>query len=215
MDDTAARRRVLIVEDDPLSARVAEKILDRLGYGVCAVIETGEGAVTGAQAHAPDVVLMDINLAGAMDGVTAAKAIIESLGAPVIFLTAAVDHEIMDRVAATGAAGYIQKPVKLLDLKANLEMAITRRERERPCPTDAAAALYRRLLEAVARAFDRPFAVVDPEGRVLFAHPDGRLAGELFADVFPEEPPAPMAADTPCPDASGQPLGWVRLLSAS
>ncbi|EFL49330.1 response regulator receiver protein [Solidesulfovibrio fructosivorans JJ]] len=212
MDDAPARRTVLIVEDDPLSARVAEKILARLGYGVCAVIETGEGAVAEAKAHAPDVVLMDINLAGNMDGVTAARAIIESLGAPVIFLTAAVDREIMDRVAATGAAGYIQKPVKLLDLKANLEMAITRRERERPCPTDAAAQLYRRLLEAVARAFDRPFAVVDPDGRVLFAHPDGRLAGELFADAFPAEPPAPTETDTPCPDASGQPLAWVRLL---
>ena len=71
MED-AIRRRVLIVEDDPLSARIAAKILDRLGYGACAVIETGEEAVTGAALHAPDVVLMDINLAGAMDGVAAA-----------------------------------------------------------------------------------------------------------------------------------------------
>ncbi|WP_029457270.1 response regulator [Solidesulfovibrio alcoholivorans] len=210
MDD-AVRRRVLIVEDDPLSARIAAKILARLGYGVCAVIETGEDAVTGAALHAPDVVLMDINLAGAMDGVAAAKAIIESVGAPVIFLTAAMDRDIMDRVAATGAAGYIQKPVKLLDLKANLEMAITRRQRERPCPTDAVAALYRSLLFAVATACAAPLVVVDPEGRVLFSHPDNSIAGELFSEAFPGRPAFPQAGDTPCEDASGNLLGWVRL----
>ncbi len=147
-----------------------------------------------------------------MDGVTAARAIIESVGAPVIFLTAAVDRDILDRVAATGAAGYIQKPVKLLDLKANLEMAITRRRRERPCPTDAAAALYRRLLQAVATACARPLAVVDTDGRVLFSHPDRGLAGELFAEAYPDQPACPQPTDTPCPDAAGAPLGWVRLL---
>ncbi len=209
--EEAARRTVLIVEDDPLSARVAAKILDRLGYGVCAMVETGEEAIPMAALRLPDVVLMDINLAGAMDGVAAARAIIESVGAPVIFLTAAVDREIMDRVAATGAAGYIQKPVKLLDLKANLEMAITRRRRERPCPTDAATALYRGLLFAVAKACARPLVVVDPDGRVLFAHPDNSISGELFAEAFPGQPPFPLPSDTPCPDAAGAPLGWVRL----
>ncbi len=209
----ALRRKVLIVEDDPLSARVAVKILERLGYGVCGVIETGEEAVPGAATHAPDVVLMDINLAGAMDGVTAARAIIESVGAPVIFLTAAVDRDIMDRVAATGAAGYIQKPVKLLDLKANLEMAITRKRRERPCPTDAAAQLYRGLLFGLARACDKALVAVDPEGRVLFSHPDHDLAGELASEAFPGQPAFPQAGDTPCGDAAGHPLGWIRLLS--
>lgn len=210
--ETTPRRNVLIVEDDPLSARVAVKILERLGYGVCAVIETGEEAIPAAAAHTPDVVLMDINLAGAMDGVTAARAIIESVGAPVIFLTAAVDHDIMDRVAATGAAGYIQKPVKLLDLKANLEMAITRRQRERPCPTDAAAALYRSLLQAVATACAKRLVVVDPDGRVLFSHPQPGLGGELFSEAYPGQPPFPQPTDTPCLDTAGAALAWVRLL---
>lgn len=213
MADTT-RRTVLVVEDDPLSARVAVKILERLGYGVCAVVETGEEAIALATARLPHVVLMDINLAGSMDGVMAARAIIEAVGAPVIFLTAAIDRDIMDRVAATGAAGYIQKPVKLLDLKANLEMAITRRQRERPCPTDAAVALYRSLLQAVATACDRPLVVVDPDGRVLFAHPDTRLGGELFAEIFPGQPPVPQSGDTPCRDAAGAACGWVRLLPA-
>jgi len=213
-DATATRRKVLIVEDDPLSARVAEKILDRLGYAVCAVLETGEAAVIEAPHLAADVVLMDINLAGAMDGVAAAKAIIAGLGVPVIFLTAAIGHEIMDRVAETGAAGYIQKPVKLLDLKANLEMAITRRQRERPCPNEAAFHLQHSLLAGLATAWGRPLVIVDPDGRVLFAHPATALAGETFAEAFPDEPAVPAPADTPCRSPSGQTLGWVRKLGS-
>ena len=209
------RHRVLLVEDDPLSARVAEKILDRLGYVVCAVFETGEEAVAAAASRAPDLVLMDINLAGPMDGVAAARTIIADLGAPVIFMTAAVDRDILARVAATGAAGYIQKPVKLLDLKANLEMAITRRQRERPCPTEAATSLPMLVLDAVATALDRRLAVVDTAGQVLFAHPDASLAGACFAETFPDEPALPAPADTPVADASGRTFGWVRLLATA
>ncbi|KHK03068.1 response regulator [Desulfovibrio sp. TomC] len=213
MEDTVRKSRsVLIVEDDTLSARVAEKILGRLGYTVLDVIETGEAAVDAARSLGPDVVLMDINLAGPMDGVTAAKGIIDSLGVPVIFLTATVDHDIMDRVAGTGAAGYIQKPVKLLDLKANLEMAITRRSRQQPCATDAAVNLYKAILAAVLTACDRPLAVADPHGRILLAHPDEHLAGMPFAEAFPAEPPLPGPADVPLA-TGGASLGWLRLLS--
>lgn len=213
MEETARRpRTVLIVEDDTLSARVAEKILGRLGYAVLGVIETGEAALDAARELAPDVVLMDINLAGPMDGVTAAKGIIDGLGVPVIFLTAAVDRDIMDRVAGTGAAGYIQKPVKLLDLKANLEMAITRRSRQQPCATDAAVTLYKSILSAVLAACDRPLAVTDAQGRVLLAHPDDQLAGMPFAEAFPHEPALPAPSDVPL-GGGGASLGWLRLLS--
>jgi two-component system, response regulator PdtaR len=214
-EPAATRHRVLIVEDDPLSARVAEKTLDRLGYAVCAVLETGEAAVADAPQLAPDLVLMDINLAGAMDGVVAARAIIEALGVPVIFLTASVDREIMDRVAETGAAGYIQKPVKLLDLKANLEMALTRRRREHACPAGTDTIPYLFLLETVVKAWGRPLAIIDPDGRVLFASPGLLFVGAPFAAAFPGEPAVPAAADTPCHDASGRLLGWLRLLTSS
>ena len=215
MVDTARTpRSVLIVEDDVLSARVAEKILGRLGYTVRGIVDTGEAALDAARALAPDMVLMDINLAGPMDGVTAAKGIIDALGVPVIFLTATVDRDIMDRVAGTGAAGYIQKPVKLLDLKANLEMAITRRSRQPVCATDASVILYKSILSAVLAACDRRLAVTDAQGRVLLAHPDEHLAGMPFAEAFPNEPAVPQGADVPLLGGAGsEPLGWLRLLA--
>jgi len=215
MEDMSRKpRSVLIVEDDALSARVAEKILGRLGYAVLGVVEAGEAALDAARVLAPDMVLMDINLAGPMDGVTAAKGIIDALGVPVIFLTAAVDRDIMERVAGTGAAGYIQKPVKLLDLKANLEMALTRRSRQQTCAADVSGALYKSILSAVLAACDRRLAVTDGQGRVLLAHPEEHLAGMPFAEAFPQEPPVPTAADVPLvADAGGDQLGWLRLLA--
>ncbi len=207
------RHRVVLVEDDPLAARVAEKILERLGYVVCAAYVTGEQAVAEVAAQDPDVVLMDIGLAGVMDGVAAAKVIIEALGVPVIFLTAAVERDIMDRVAATGAAGYIQKPVKLLDLKANLEMAITRRRREQPCSAEPASSYHQMLLNAVAAAIAQPLVVADLAGQILFSHPDERLAGLSFADAFPDQPAMPDPGDSPMLGPAGQILGWVRLLA--
>ena len=215
MDHPVAKRHsVLLVEDDPLAARVAEKILDRLGYAVCAVIETGEEAVARACELAPDVVLMDINLAGPMDGVTAARTILTSLCVPVIFLTATVDPEIMTRVAETGAAGYIQKPVKLLDFKANLELAIARRLRGEVCCSCLATERSSPMLDAVVRAWDRPLVVVATDGQVLFSYPGAFAPETAFAALFPDHPPVPSPGDAPCLDASGQVFAWLRLLPA-
>ena len=192
--------------------RVDFKILGRLGVVFLWMALSGDDALDAAPPGPADVVLMDINLAGTMDGVEAAGALIAEFGVPVIFLTAAVDRDIMERVAGAGAAGYIQKPAKLLDLKANLEMAITRRGRERPCPTDAAVTLYKSLLAGVLAACSRRLAAVDHFGRILLAHPDDHLAGMAFAEAFPDEPPLPAPADTPLTDPAGQALGWLRLL---
>lgn len=209
-----SRRKVLLVEDDLLAARVAEKILERLGYDVCAVLETGEEAVARAASLAPDVVLMDINLAGPMDGVAAARAIIDAVCVPVIFLTASVDPDIMTRVAETGAAGYIQKPVKLLDFKANLEMALARSRRGEPCCPCPGSGQNASILAAVLKTWDRALAVVATDGQVLFAYPDAGAVGTAFATFFASQPAVPAAGDTPCLDASGQVFAWLRLLSA-
>ena len=121
---------VLIVEDDPVSARITEKVVEQLGYEVRGVFKSGEEAVLRLPSLEPDLVLMDIVLAGEMDGVQAARLIRSLHAVPVIFLTATTD-DVIGRVGESGGCGYIHKPVKLLDLKANLEMALARAETER------------------------------------------------------------------------------------
>ena len=124
------KHSILIVEDDPVSALVASKSLELLGYAVCGVYESAEEALPAVASLRPALVLMDIVLAGDMDGVRAAQLIRQRHGVPVIFLTSTTD-EMMERVGTSGACGYIHKPVKVLDLKANVEMALARGAMER------------------------------------------------------------------------------------
>ncbi len=124
------KNTILIVEDDPVSALVARKSLELLGYDVSGVFESAEEALPAVARLRPDLVLMDIVLAGEMDGVRAAQLIRQRHGVPVIYLTSTTD-EMMERVGTSGACGYIHKPVKVLDLKANVEMALARGALER------------------------------------------------------------------------------------
>ena len=80
--------RILIVEDEYIVAADLEMKLMRMGYQVIGSAVTGEEAVALADEHRPDIVLMDIQLQGSMDGTEAANAIRARSGTPIIFVTA-------------------------------------------------------------------------------------------------------------------------------
>ncbi|WP_051261341.1 PAS domain S-box protein [Desulfovibrio inopinatus] len=119
-----ALEQILIVEDDPTTAFVLEQFIQKLGYRVSALLSTGEEAIARISELHPDLVLMDINLAGAIDGVVAASTIHQLLDIPVIYITAAMGDELLSRVKSSGARGFIQKPVRLLDVQIHIELAL-------------------------------------------------------------------------------------------
>ena len=80
--------KVLVVEDERIVAWELTERLTRMGHAVCGVAPTGEEAVRAAQDNRPDLVLMDIMLAGPMDGIEAARSIRSRLGTPVVFCSA-------------------------------------------------------------------------------------------------------------------------------
>jgi len=92
---------VLIVEDESIVALGLQDRLERLGYDVAGIVESGESAVARAVERRPDIILMDINLAGAMDGIAAADAIRSLTNIPIIYLTAFNDDETVKRAAFT------------------------------------------------------------------------------------------------------------------
>jgi CheY-like chemotaxis protein len=83
-----ARRRILVVEDESIVARDLALTLNDLGYEVVGFAGTGEAALLEARTNNPDLVLMDICLTGAIDGIEAAHAIKRELNLPIVFLTA-------------------------------------------------------------------------------------------------------------------------------
>lgn len=123
--------RILIAEDECITAMDIEERLQRLGYTVPAVVSSGEGAIRKVEETRPDLVLMDIVLSGDTDGVCAAQEIQSRLGTPIVYLTAYSDNATWERAKATEPFGYLVKPVKDTDLFRSIEIALQRREAEK------------------------------------------------------------------------------------
>ncbi|NJC87104.1 MAG: response regulator [Desulfuromonas sp.] len=122
---------ILIVEDEAIIAADLAGKLGRLGYEISGTTGYGEEAVSQARERRPDLILMDIRLAGAMDGVDAATIIRRELDLPVIFLTAHSDQATLERAKLTGPFGYILKPFEERELATNIAMALYKHQAER------------------------------------------------------------------------------------
>ena len=157
--------RILIVEDEAVVAIDVRHRLTRLGYAVAGVVDTGEEAVRLAGELAPDMILMDIMLAGAMDGVDAAAIIRERFATPVVFLTAHSDRVTLRRAGATGPYGYLIKPFEERELQSALEIALYKSRMERKL------AHTERLTAVTLKCLGEGLLTTDETGNVLFVNP--------------------------------------------
>lgn len=128
--------KILVVEDENILALGLKKKLEKLGYTVTDIAASGPETIKKVADNTPDLILMDIVLKGDMDGIETAKKLNETLSIPIIYLTAYADDAILKRAAATVPYGYILKPYKEKELKANIEMAIYRKNLEEEEPVD-------------------------------------------------------------------------------
>ena len=119
-----AGESVLIVEDDDIIARVEEWRLKNLGYNVCGRAITGAEAMEFVVNKKPDVVLMDINIKGEMDGIETAKMIKKGFNIPVIYVTSHSDGVTLERAKETKPDGFIVKPFDDKDLRVAIELVL-------------------------------------------------------------------------------------------
>ena len=112
---------ILLVEDETLIAVGLSLQLEGAGYRVCGQIATGEGAIQAAAETEPDLIIMDVNLAGGVDGIEAAKRILQHRPTLIIFITGYLDAEIDARVKKLAPAGLLRKPLRFQDLHALIE----------------------------------------------------------------------------------------------
>lgn len=130
---------ILVVEDEAITGMDLKESLSGLGYTVCGVVPTGELAVVRAGECRPDLVLMDIALAGQINGIEAAAQIRERFGTPVIFLTAHFEDSTIAEAAATNPVGYLVKPIDEKTLKVTIQMALLRKEQGKAVPAESEA----------------------------------------------------------------------------
>ena len=123
-----AKDKILIVEDEIVTAEDIASSLKQLGYAVPAIVTSGEEALKVAEETRPNLVVLDIGLDGDLDGVTTAEEIRSRWDIPVIFLTAHSDAQTLERAKRTCPDGYILKPFQEKDLLVNIEVALYRHE---------------------------------------------------------------------------------------
>ncbi|MCC6461927.1 MAG: response regulator [Saprospiraceae bacterium] len=118
--------RILIVEDEPIiAADLADRLTD-MGFDIAGLCDTGEEALVLVQRRPPDLILMDIQLAGPLDGIETTKLIMEKHAIPVVFLSSNSDDATFARAKTTLPAAFLSKPFRGRDLKNAIELAIHR-----------------------------------------------------------------------------------------
>ena len=122
--------RVLIVEDEAITALDLATELRGLGYDVCGIVDTAEDAVTVAAQERPQVVLMDVRLADGGDGIEAAREVGLRQDAAIIFLTAHSDEATLARALVVSPAGYLIKPFRARELKVAIDVALAKQASE-------------------------------------------------------------------------------------
>mgnify|MGYP001099800169 CR=1 FL=1 len=114
------KRKIMIVEDEIIPARVMERILQSWGYEVCCLASSLEDAITAAYLEEPDAIIMDVKINGRADGLEAARYIKTHFDTPIVFMSGYPD-EIIKREAEPLSIGYMVKPVDFQKLKNLME----------------------------------------------------------------------------------------------
>lgn len=125
-----AKSKILVVEDEVIVARDLAAQLTLLEHEPVGHATSGEEAIALCAALRPDLVLMDIQLAGAMDGIVAAQAIRDQFFIPVVFVSAFAADAVIARAKLTEPYGYILKPFSERELQTAIEMAVYKHQAE-------------------------------------------------------------------------------------
>lgn len=163
------KKKILVVEDELIIARGIQKRLQGMGYVVTDTVPSGEEAVLKAELDPPDLILMDINLQGEMDGIEAAGKIRSQLDIPVIYLTAYADSESLERAKITEPFGYIVKPFQDHTLQSGVEMALYKHHME------SRLRKSERWLSTTLRSIADAVVTTDVSGVVTYMNPAAEM----------------------------------------
>ena len=119
--------RILVAEDETIIRLDLTEMLERAGYDVCAEARDGEEAVALARSEAPDLAIMDVKMPK-VDGIEAARRILDERPIPIVMLTAYGQEELVSRAVEAGVFGYLVKPFREQDLLPAIATARARHD---------------------------------------------------------------------------------------
>ena len=119
--------KILIAEDETIIRLDLRQLLESAGFEVCAEARDGEEAVALAREHEPDLAVLDVKMPR-LDGIEAARRILEERPLPIVMLTAYGQDELVSRAVEAGVFGYLVKPFREQDLLPAIRAARARHE---------------------------------------------------------------------------------------
>lgn len=157
--------KILVVEDETIVAWDIKETLEKLGHKVVDLATSGAAAIQAATHQDPDLVLMDIRLAGEMDGITAGNEIYQRLKIPVVYLSAHADEITLSRAIKTAPFGYIVKPFQAQTLQSTIQVACQRHY------VEASKQMMQASLGYLLDNMGSGIIVADRQGLVTFLNP--------------------------------------------
>ncbi len=157
--------RILVVEDDMIIASHICLQLTNLGYEITGIETRGEEAVAHANINAPDIILMDVNLRGTLDGIETAKLIQQKINIPIIYLTANTDEDSFQRAKQTRPYAFLPKPLNSVQLQRTFALVV---EQLKENKTEASIV-------------DLPIEVLDDR---IFVRHNGKMIKLLLSDIL-------------------------------
>jgi CheY-like chemotaxis protein len=117
-------KRILLVEDEAFVAMSLSRALPRLGYQICRVLASGEEALESVETDQPDLILMDIHLVGAWDGIQTAERIRVRHNMPIVFMTGYDIGDIQEKTRHITNAAHVEKPIGVPALAQIIEATL-------------------------------------------------------------------------------------------
>ncbi len=172
-----AHPKILILEDEVLTAHYLKENLARFGYEVAGVYPAAEAALEAAERNRPDLLLADIKLQGKMNGIEVAAHVRRQWGIPTIFLTAYADSETLKQAQETEPYGYLVKPFSAEELHTTIQVALHQHGLFHACKTlsDTSVKLLERTKEDLRSVGARLVSAQEEEQK--------RIARDLHDDL--------------------------------
>jgi two-component system, cell cycle sensor histidine kinase and response regulator CckA len=115
-------KKVLIVEDETLTAMAIEAYIEERGHMVVGLSASGEDAVRKAREEEPDLILMDFRLAGRMDGIQAALLIEAERPTPIAIISGYAERTVLEGTEGYKPIAYLSKPIDFADIDGILAL---------------------------------------------------------------------------------------------
>ncbi len=160
--------KILVVEDEMLIGAKISMLLTNMGYEVTGLLARGEDALVHVEENKPDIIILDINLKGKIDGIETAT-ILQQKKIPVIYLTANADDATFNRAKQTKPTAFISKPFKQLDLQRAIELTIIHLAETEPYTA-----------KPIEVQEEHPFILTDR----IFVRYNGRMVKIMLMDIL-------------------------------